>query len=263
MQAGKSVYVEKPLTRTPWEARLLTQAAEKYKVATQMGNQGYSHDATRVACEIFWSGEIGEVKEVHAWTGRASWPQEMTKIPAPTPVPDTLDWDLWLGTRGNASVHGRRSRVQGFHRRRAMRAVLAGRWRRRPSSRRRPAGRGGGGFPGADSFGFYLPFNWRGFYDFGSGLIGDWGVHILGPANWALQLIRSTWSASSASRRTRSPPFTFPDELTIKYEFARARQHAAGDSLLVSLTGGDAYLPPGMTVEQARKIPAKARRSAP
>src|SRR5438128_2297851 len=97
MQLGKHVYVEKPLTRTPWEARLLAQAAAKYKVATQMGNQGYSHDATRVACEIIWSGEIGEVREVHAWTGRASWPQEMMKVPSPSPVPDTLDWDLWLG----------------------------------------------------------------------------------------------------------------------------------------------------------------------
>src|SRR5438445_7392958 len=93
----RHVYVEKPLTRTSWEARLLTQAADKYKVATQMGNQGYSHDATRVACEIFWSGEIAEVREVHAWTGRPSWPQGMTKIPPPTPVPETLDWDLWLG----------------------------------------------------------------------------------------------------------------------------------------------------------------------
>src|SRR5215831_10653290 len=97
MQVGKHVYVEKPLTRTPWEARLLTRAAEKYKVATQMGNQGYSHDATRVACEILWSGEIGDVTEVHAWTGRPGWPQEMKKIPPSTPVPDTLDWDLWLG----------------------------------------------------------------------------------------------------------------------------------------------------------------------
>jgi hypothetical protein len=59
MQLGKHVYVEKPLTPTSWESRVLTLAAEKYKVATQMGNQGYSHDATRVACEIFWSGEIG------------------------------------------------------------------------------------------------------------------------------------------------------------------------------------------------------------
>ena len=97
MQLGKHVYVEKPLTRTPWEARLLTEAAEKYQVATQMGNQGYSHDATRVASEIIWSGEIGDVTEVHAWTGRASWPQGMTETPTPTPVPNTLDWDLWLG----------------------------------------------------------------------------------------------------------------------------------------------------------------------
>ena len=67
MQLGKHVYVEKPLTRTPWEARLLTDAAAKYKVATQMGNQGYSHDATRVAAEIIWSGEIGDVTEVHSF----------------------------------------------------------------------------------------------------------------------------------------------------------------------------------------------------
>ena len=77
MQRGKHVYVEKPLTRTPWEARLLTEAAAKYKVATQMGNQGYSHDATRVAAEIIWSGEIGDVTEVHSFRGRASWPQGM------------------------------------------------------------------------------------------------------------------------------------------------------------------------------------------
>ena len=56
MQLGKHVYVEKPLTKTVWEARLLARAAEKYRVATQMGNQGYSHDATRVAAEILWSG---------------------------------------------------------------------------------------------------------------------------------------------------------------------------------------------------------------
>jgi len=79
MQAGKHVYVEKPLTRTPWEARLLAQAAEKYKVATQMGNQGYSHDVTRVTCEILWSGEIGDVTEVHAWHGNPGRPQGMQK----------------------------------------------------------------------------------------------------------------------------------------------------------------------------------------
>ena len=97
MERGKHVYCEKPLTRTAWEARFLRQAAEKYGVATQMGNQGYSHDATRVASEIFWSGEIGEVREVHAWMRAAVWPQGMGRIPPPTPVPQTLDWDLWLG----------------------------------------------------------------------------------------------------------------------------------------------------------------------
>ena len=69
MQHGKHVYCEKPLTRTVWESRLLNDAAAKYKVATQMGNQGYSHEGTRTAAEILWSGEIGTVKEVHAWTG--------------------------------------------------------------------------------------------------------------------------------------------------------------------------------------------------
>ena len=69
MQRGKHVYCEKPLTRTPWEAQLLAGAAVKYKVATQMGNQGWNHEGTKTACEILWSDEIGDVKELHAWTG--------------------------------------------------------------------------------------------------------------------------------------------------------------------------------------------------
>ena len=111
MQRGKHVYVEKPLTRTPWEARLLTDAAAKYKVATQMGNQGYSHEATRVAAEIIWSGEIGDVTEVHSFRGRASWPQGMPTLPAAEKVPDTLDWDLWLG---NAAMRPYTSGDDGY-----------------------------------------------------------------------------------------------------------------------------------------------------
>src|SRR4051794_33649817 len=66
IERGKHVYCEKPLTKTVAEARMLTEAAAKYKVATQMGNQGYSNEGARVAAEIIWSGEIGNVTEVHA-----------------------------------------------------------------------------------------------------------------------------------------------------------------------------------------------------
>ena len=221
MQLGKHVYVEKPLTRTSWEARLLTQAAAKYKVATQMGNQGYSHDATRVACEIFWSGEIGEVREVHAWTGRPGWPQDMTKIPPPTPVPDTLDWDLWLGGAAWRPFTAGDDEYQAFV---AARNARSGRG---PGAAPGAAGAAarpvGGGYPGQEKFGFYLPFNWRGFYDFGSSLIGDWGVHILGPANWALQLDPEYLISVECIKKDSLPAFTFPDELALKYEFAARR----------------------------------------
>src|SRR5512142_3410810 len=74
MQQGKHVYLEKPLTRTPWEARLLQEAAVKYKVATQMGNQGFSHECNRVAAEIVWSGAIGDVVEAHISTTPGTHP---------------------------------------------------------------------------------------------------------------------------------------------------------------------------------------------
>jgi predicted dehydrogenase len=263
MQAGKSVYVEKPLTRTPWEARLLTQAAEKYRVATQMGNQGYSHDATRVACEIFWAGEIGEVREVHAWTGRASWPQEMTKTPAPEPVPDTLDWDLWLGTAAIRPFTAGDQEYKDFIAARDARRPRQGGGGGGPVPAGAPAGRGSGGSSGADNFGFYLPFNWRAFYDFGSGLIGDWGVHILGPANWALQLHPKHLVSVECIKKNILPPFTFPDELTIRYEFGARGSMPPVTVYWYHSPSGDAYLPSGMTVEQARKIPGKGPQVGP
>ena len=244
MQAGKHVYCEKPLTRTAGEARLLTQAAQKYKVATQMGNQGYSHDATRVACEILWSGEIGEVKEVHAWTGRPGWPQGMDKVAAPTPVPETLDWDLWLGTA-------------------AARPFTAGDQDYRDFiAQRNNRGGAATGF-GTGTFGFYLPFNWRGFYDFGSSLIGDWGIHILGPANWGLQLSPESLVSVECIKKDSLPPFTFPDELAIRYDFA-ARQNMPPVSVYwYHHRNGDAYTPAGMTTEQARKIPGQGPQVGP
>ena len=223
MQRGKHVYVEKPLTRTPWEARLLTEAAAKYKVATQMGNQGYSHEATRVAAEIIWSGEIGDVTEVHSFRGRSSWPEGMATLPAPEKVPGTLDWDLWLGPA-------------------AMRPYTSG----DEAYRKEYAN---------NQFGFYLPFNWRGFYDFGSTLIGDWGIHQLGPANLALRLGSPT-SVECVKRGEGESPYTFPrGGLAIKWEFA-ARENMPPVTIYWSHTG-EPYIPQGMTIEEMRAIPGK------
>lgn len=266
MQMGKHVYVEKPLTRTPWEARLLTLAGERYKVATQMGNQGYSHDATRVACEILWSGEIGEVREVHAWTGRPSWPQGMTKIPPPTPVPESLDWDLWLGGAEWRPFTGGDEEFRAFVTERNARGGRGGGGRGPAgpggagaaaggATNAAPGSRGGRGGGGGGNFGFYLPFNWRGFYDFGSSLIGDWGVHILGPANWGLQLSPESLISVECIKKDSLPPFTFPDELTIKYEFAARQGMPPVTVYWYHHAGGDAFLPEGMTAEEARKLP--------
>jgi hypothetical protein len=189
MERGKHVYVEKPLTRTVAEARMLTEAAAKYKVATQMGNQGYSNEGARIAAEIVWSGEIGNVREVHVWTSRPIWPQGLTEIPPPEPVPQTLDWDLWLGIA-------------------ASRPFTSG-----GDAYARNFSRTYGNVPQ----GFYLPFNWRGFYDFGTGPLGDMACHLLGSPHMALRL---TAPASVECVRKEGPsPIQFPKKTVIRFEF--------------------------------------------
>ncbi|HZT29540.1 MAG TPA: Gfo/Idh/MocA family oxidoreductase [Bryobacteraceae bacterium] len=181
MERGKHVYVQKPLTRTVWEARQLMEAANKYKVATQMGNQGYSNEGTRQAAEMVWAGEIGNVTEVHAWTDRPIWPQGLTEIPPPDAVPSTLDWDLWLGV-----------------------------------AEKRPYTSGGPGYP--TKWGnFYQPFNWRGFYDFGCGALGDMACHILGAANLALQL--GSPAGVECTHKESASAFMFPKKSIIRYDF--------------------------------------------
>ncbi|MCL4841450.1 MAG: Gfo/Idh/MocA family oxidoreductase [Bryobacteraceae bacterium] len=246
MQMGKHVYLEKPLTRTAGEARVLTQAAAKYNVATQMGNQGYSHDATRVACEILWSGEIGDVREVHAWSGRPSWPQGMTNTPAATAAPETLDWDLWLGGAAMRPFTAGDADYDQFVMDRVMRGRPAG----APAPQKQP-------------WGYYLPFNWRGFYDFGSSLIGDWGIHILGPANWGLQLDPKYLISVECIKKDSLPPTTFPDELALRYEFAARPGMPPVTVYWYHHAAGDAYVPEGMTVEEARKIAGKGPEVGP
>lgn len=97
MERGKHVYVQKPLTYTVRESRLLTDMAKKNpKLVTQMGNQGHSSDDGRRAVELLRGGAIGKVKEIHIWTNRPVWPQGVGK-PEPKPAPASLDWNTWLG----------------------------------------------------------------------------------------------------------------------------------------------------------------------
>ncbi len=113
MKHGKHVYCEKPLTRTVLEARKVAEVARETKVATQMGNQGMAFEGNRLINEWLADGAIGPVREVHVWSDRPThrgkmplyWAQGIER-PADTPaVPDTLDWDLWLGPAPQRPYH--------------------------------------------------------------------------------------------------------------------------------------------------------------
>ena len=134
MQLGKHVYVQKPLTHDIYEARMLTEAAKKYKVVTQMGNQGASGDGVRQLMEWYNAGTIGDVHTVYCWTNRPVWPQGIPWSDKTTPVPKELDWDLWLGTA-----------------------------------------------PHKEYVEKIVPFNWRGWWDYGTGALGDMACHIVEP----------------------------------------------------------------------------------
>ncbi len=107
MERKKHVYVQKPLTHSVYEARLLTETARKHGVATQMGNQGHSGEGARILCEWVWDGAIGKIREAHAWTNRPVWPSGIeVDRPTETPeVPPGLDWDLWLGPARSRPYH--------------------------------------------------------------------------------------------------------------------------------------------------------------
>jgi predicted dehydrogenase len=95
---GKHLYCEKPLCRTVYETRVVTEAARKAGVATQLGNFGHSSEDIRLACEWIWDGAIGDVHDVHSWTstGARRW-TSLTDLPTETPpVPAGFDWQRWL-----------------------------------------------------------------------------------------------------------------------------------------------------------------------
>jgi predicted dehydrogenase len=187
MKMGKHVYCEKPMAHTIYEARRMTEVACETGVVTQMGNQGHSGEGLRLTYEFIHDGAIGTIKEVHVWSDRAGvperawWPQGIGRPKGSAPVPEGLDWDLWLGPA---------------------------RWR--PYAKFKNS---------KGKLVSYAPFNWRGWWDFGCGALGDMAVHNADPAFFCLDL---GLGAPIAAEAETSPvnDETFPVWNIITYYFA-------------------------------------------
>jgi len=207
MRMGKHVYCQKPLTRTVFEARMMKEAANKYKVCTQMGNQGTAGNGLRRAVELVQAGEIGAVKEVHVWTNRPVWPQapKVTARPAGKPVPMGVHWDEFLAGAPD------REYAPGYH-----------------------------------------SFNWRGWWDFGTGAIGDMACHTANMAFMALKLGHPIKVSAEAGDVN---PETCPSWAKVVLEFPK-RDNMPPVKLhwYEGKQGDKKVLPPAELVEKAVKI---------
>lgn len=146
MKLGKHVYCQKPLTQTVYEARYLRTLAKEQGVITQMGNQGSAEDGLRRAVEVVQGGVIGAVKQIHVWTNRPIWPQGVVRPAGEDAVPSNFKWDLWLGP--------------------APERPFKAEW---PQDKAPAVRRGRGAV--------YHPFAWRGWFEFGTGALGDMACH--------------------------------------------------------------------------------------
>lgn len=171
LKRGKHIYCEKPLAWSVFEARQMAAAARQAGVATQCGNQGQASEAARVTQEIIADGAIGAVHEVQVWSGPRfwSWPTWDGRPKETPPVPDGLDWDLWIGPAPYRPYH--------------------------------PA---------------YHPWTWRNWLDFGTGLIGDLGLHKLSTVFKALQLGHPSSVEGSATKMSSE---TFPLGEIVRFQF--------------------------------------------
>ena len=97
MKMGKHAFIQKPLAQSVYECRLLRRVARENHVATQMGNQGSAGDGLRRAVEVIQAGVIGKPLELHVWSNRPIWPQGIDRPPGEDPIPETLNWDTWIG----------------------------------------------------------------------------------------------------------------------------------------------------------------------
>jgi predicted dehydrogenase len=181
MKMGKHVYVQKPLTHTVLEARTLRELAKKMGVCTQMGNQGSAENGVRRAVEIVQAGVLGPVREAYVWTNRPIWPQapQVMHRPPEKPVPAYVHWDQWIGP-----------------------APM------RPYAEYESASRRGNGA--------YHPFAWRGWWDFGTGALGDMACHT---ANMAYRALKLGYPTHVVADATDVNPETYPSSARIAFEF--------------------------------------------
>lgn len=171
MKLGKHCFCQKPLVQTVSEARMVRQLANEKKLATQMGNQGSAEPGLRRAVEVIQAGVIGKPLELHVWSNRPIWPQGFDRPPGEDPVPETLDWDAWIGP-----------------------APM------RPYKK-----------------GLYHTFAWRGWFDFGTGALGDMACHTVNMPFRALKLGYPT--VVEYELGSRFYPETFPKTSRIRFEF--------------------------------------------
>jgi predicted dehydrogenase len=198
IKRGKAVYCEKPLTHSVWEARQVAKAAREAKVATQMGNQGQASEQTRELCEQVWSGAIGKVTEAHIWTDRPS--RGLFEVYWPQGVPRPKETPPVPGTLDWDLWLGP-APMRAYH----------------------PA---------------YLPFVWRGWWDFGTGALGDIGCHAMDPVFRALKL-GSPLSVEGASTRVNEDSFPLGSMVTWHFA-ARPAGPQAINTFVKGLSGAAA-----------------------
>ncbi|NUR34142.1 MAG: Gfo/Idh/MocA family oxidoreductase [Gemmatimonadaceae bacterium] len=218
MRAGKHVYVQKPLTYSVYEARVLARVAKETKRVTQMGNQGHSQDGTRRIVEIVGSGVLGPVREVYIWTDRPYryWAQGIPRPQPPQAVPATPAAPATGGT--SAPAVPRRWNVRTVEN--AVLEAMAKDPQTPPESLDWQLFLG----PAGDIpyHPVYHPFSWRGWTDFGTSALGDMGAHLVDQPFWALGLGAPTSVFASSTPWAGDPknPGSYPVAMSAHYEFA-------------------------------------------
>jgi hypothetical protein len=200
MKMGKHVYTQKPLTHTVFEARQMREVAKAMGVCTQMGNQGSSSSGLRRAVEVIQSGVLGPIREAHVWTNRPVWPQapRVMSRPPESPVPPTVHWNEWIGPAPMRPYS-------------AASATAAADGQGKAQAKGK-GGRGGG----RRQRGPYHDFNWRGWWDFGTGALGDMACHT---ANMAFRALKLAHPVSIVADATDVNPETYPSSAKITFQF--------------------------------------------